>query len=109
MKVPMSEAMWNRLVNVLFEHDRELWQMFANRGQPNLTAFEPMKTPIKEALKQQIPCEACSGRGWIGQTTTAEAVSPQDVKCGVCGGTGRVNQGVPGCSLVTDKMSLRVE
>ena len=71
VNVPMSEAMWNRLVNVLFEHDRELWQMFANRGQPNLTDFKLMKTPIKEALKR--------------------------------------GDGVPGCVLVTDKMSLRVE
>jgi hypothetical protein len=110
VKVPMSEAMWNRLVNVLFAHDRELWQMFANRGQPNLTDFEPMKTPIKEALKQQIPCGRCDGTSI--ESVPMELRGPNDSgmkKCTQCNGTGKVNQGVPGCSLVRDKMRLEVE
>jgi hypothetical protein len=63
---------------------------------------EPMKIRIAEALKQQIACAACHG---IGRTTPFSDAPG----CPKCNATGKVNQGVPGCSLVTDKMSLRVE
>jgi hypothetical protein len=63
---------------------------------------EPMKSKIAEALKQQIVCAACHGTG----RTTPFSDAPG---CPKCNATGKVNQGVPGCSLVTDKMSLRVE
>lgn len=98
---------------------QELWEaILAEISTPLLkrvnsdsteTIGEPSKSKIGEALKQQIPCERCDGRGWMGQTTTGDAVSPQNVQCAACGGTGKVNQGVPGARLVVDKMSLRVE
>jgi hypothetical protein len=61
---------------------------------------DPVKSKIAEVLKQQIPCGVCGG-------TARRYDGPGP--CPNCNGTGKVNQGVPGCSLVTDKLSLRVE
>ena len=69
---------------------------------------EPMKSKIAEALKQQIPCEKCHTTGHM-QVPVTNLTPSGAVACDACNGAGKVNQGVPGCSLVTDKMSLRVE
>lgn len=94
--MPLDE--WDCLIKVLSENGMEaqLLRHFQRKT-------EPRKSKIAEALKQTDPCQMCDGIG-RGVNTEAEIVD-----CDVCGGTGKVSKGVPGCRLVTDKMSLRVE
>ena len=100
VRVTMSVRLWEaikrcRWVDSITEMPREILEC-------NVGPAEPSKSKIAEALKQQIPCDKCKG-GF--HETTDHNLLP----CETCHGTGKVNQGVPGCSLVTDKMSLRVE
>jgi hypothetical protein len=96
-------TLWNRLLVASPEIMKEI------ATGPHVPAkCEPIKSKIVEALKQQIPCEKCHTTGHMQVPVTSLTPSGA-VACDACNGTGKVNQGVPGCSLVTDKMSLRVE
>jgi len=97
--VTMPHSLWARVVRAIPE------ALLLEVGEHSKETSEPSKSKIGEALKQQIECSVCRGRGHVVPFGSQTDLS----KCTICKGTGKVNQGVPGCSLVTDKMSLRVE
>jgi hypothetical protein len=98
LKVTMPYTLWNALWEACPKELRE--EMLAVRlGRED---SEPMKSKITEALKQRVQCGGCAGSG-----RRYHGVDWND--CPDCAGTGKVNQGVPGCSLVRDKMRLVVE
>jgi hypothetical protein len=53
--------------------------------------------PIKSAIAEELKCPACRN------------LKAKREKCAECGGTGLSKQGVPGCVLVQNSVSLRVE
>jgi hypothetical protein len=64
---------------------------------------EPIKSDIGDVLKSQVQCDKCEGIGYV-------VVSPGETEgCNACGGTGKVTGAVPGCRLVSDKMTLLVK
>jgi hypothetical protein len=93
---------WKKVKDLIYDHHVDV--------AVDVKLKEPMKMPIAEALKQQIPCGRCDGTSI--ESVPMELRGPNDSgmkKCTQCNGTGKVNQGVPGCSLVRDKMRLEVE
>jgi hypothetical protein len=99
--VTMPHSLWARVVRAIPE------ALLLEVGEHSKETSEPMKSMIAEALKQKIPCTVCDGVG-VREVYAGDG-DKVDQTCLACKGTGKVNQGVPGCSLVTDKMSLRVE
>lgn len=98
IKVTMTRALRGRILARLFG-DKASVSLFQELMECSASDPEPMKTLIKEELKQ--PCPNCKGQ-WDqmkGQSTASV--------CGVCGGSGIL--GVPGCRLVNDRMRLEIK
>jgi hypothetical protein len=99
--VRMPHSLWARVVRAIPE------ALLLEVGEHSKETAELSKSEIAEALKQRVPCEVCEGVGV--REVYAGHGDKRDEKCLACNGTGKVNQGVPGCSLVRDKMRLVVE
>jgi Siphovirus Gp157 len=99
--VRMPHSLWARVVRAIPE------ALLLEVGEHSKETAELSKSEIAEALKQRVPCEVCEGVGV--REVYAGHGDKRDEKCLACNGTGKVNQGVPGCSLVRDKMRLEVE
>lgn len=66
---------------------------------------EVEKRKIAEELKQKMKCGACGGAGRV--ITGSPERSPE--QCLACNGTGELGRGIPGCRLITDRKRLEVK
>ena len=88
--ITMTLALFDKLRRFLMleSHDLSAELIDTKKGEP-----EPIKSTIAEELK----CPACRN------------LKAKREKCAECGGTGLSKQGVPGCVLVQNGVSLQVE
>lgn len=100
LTVELPAAVWYELLRLAGSFEDVVAQTAKTKD------CEPMKSKIAEALKQTEPCGNCGGNGVV---EVSDDITLEFIKCEPCDGTGKVSKGVPGCRLVTDKMSLRVE
>ena len=95
VKLPL--VVWLELMRVAGSFEDVVAQSVTSRRS------EPMKTEITDALKRKVKCPDCLHNGF--HKTTDGNFLP----CATCMGAGEVIQGVPGCTLQTNKLRLEVE
>lgn len=105
--VTIPQNILTSILDVLEEHAPELFSVFIvipSNGP------EPVKSIIAAVLKQIVKCERCDGTGLYTVPFELRLRDETGVEeCGACQGKGKVRQGVPGCTLRTDSVNLRIE
>lgn len=105
----MPVDLWRKIVECLDDPSEQGNATLFDRIAVEVSAkpSEPMKAKIAEALEQIDPCEKCHATGHL-QVPITDLTPNGTIICLTCEGTGKVNRGVPGCSLVSEKMYLKV-
>lgn len=107
--VTMTLKVWDQFITLTLGKDipgiKELLEPIYKADADKKT--EPMKTPIGRQLKTADPCKSCAGTGLFHERLSDAA--NRTTQCPICEGKGKVTRGVPGCTLVKDRVHLEVE